>query len=56
MGESSEKKHYFCSMFLRKRKNSTGTISVVIVDKNNGKYKEIKTIGISSDPSEIDNL
>lgn len=56
MGESSEKKHYFCSMFLRKRKNRTGTISVVIVDKSNGKYKEIKTIGISSDPSEIDNL
>ncbi len=43
-------------MFIRKRKNRTGTVTVVVVDKSNGKFKEIKTIGVSSDSSEIDNL
>lgn len=43
-------------MFIRKRKNRTGTVTVVVVDKSNGKFKEIKTIGVSSDSSEIDKL
>ena len=43
-------------MFIRKRKNRTGAVTVVVVDKSNGKFKEIKTIGVSSDPSEIDEL
>jgi transposase len=36
-------------MFVRKKKNSSGTISVQIIDKSSGKYKVHKTIGSSSD-------
>ena len=35
-------------MFLRKKKNRSGTVSVVVVDKSQGRFKEIKTIGVSS--------
>lgn len=40
-------------MFVRKKKNKSGTISVVIVDKSSGKYREIKTIGVSDNEKEI---
>ncbi len=43
-------------MFIRKKKNRSGTTSVVVVDKTHGKYIELKTIGVSSDSSQIDNL
>lgn len=41
-------------MFIRKKKNRSGTTSVVVVDKSRGRYQEIKTIGTSSDSSQID--
>jgi transposase len=56
MGESGNIKDYICSMFVRKRKNRSGSVSVVVVEKSNGKFKEVKKIGVSSVPSEIDNL
>jgi hypothetical protein len=40
-------------MFLRKKKNRSGTTSIVIVDKSRGFYREIKTIGVSNEPSKI---
>lgn len=40
-------------MFVRKKKNKSGTTSVVIVDKSSRKYREIKTIGVSVDEKEI---
>jgi len=43
-------------MFIRKRKNKSGTISVVVVDKSYGKFKELKTIGVSSSPEELAEL
>jgi transposase len=43
-------------MFIRKKKNRSGTTSVVVVQKNKGLFKEIKTIGISRDESEINLL
>ena len=43
-------------MFVRKKKNRSGTVSVVIADKSSGKFKELKTIGVSSDPDEIARL
>lgn len=43
-------------MFLRKKKNRSGTISVVIVDKSQGKFKELKTIGVGSNEKEIAEL
>lgn len=40
-------------MFIRKKKNRSGSTSIVVVDKSNGNYREIKTIGTSMDVSEI---
>ena len=43
-------------MFVRKKKNTSGIVSVQIIDKSSVKYKLIKTIGSSSSPSVIQNL
>ena len=43
-------------MFLRKKKNRSGTISIVVVEKRNGTYREIKTIGTTSDPLMLSSL
>lgn len=40
-------------MFVRKKKNRSGTVSIIVADKSSGKFKELKTIGVSSDPEEI---
>jgi len=42
-------------MFIRKRKNKSGSTSVVIIDKSEG-FKTLHTIGVSSDPAEIDEM
>jgi transposase len=46
----------FLRMYLRKKKNRSGTISVVVVDKRNGVYHEIHTIGVGKDLTEIESL
>lgn len=43
-------------MFVRKKKNRSGTTSVVVVDKHGGKFKELCTIGIGHSDEEIDAL
>jgi len=43
-------------MFVRKKNNRSGTVSVVIVSKQSGIYKEIRIIGTSSKESEIEEL
>lgn len=43
-------------MFIRKKKNRSGTTSVIVINKLNGRFKEIKTIGVSSDEKEIEAL
>ena len=43
-------------MFIRKKKNRSGTTSVVVVDKRGGSFRELKTIGVSSDDKEINTL
>lgn len=43
-------------MFVRKKKNRSGTTSVVVVDKHGGKFKELHTAGVSCDDAEIDRL
>lgn len=43
-------------MFVRKKRNKSGVISVQVIDKSSGRYKVIKTIGSSSNPLQIDNL
>ena len=43
-------------MFVRKKKNKSGVISVQVIDKSTGKYKVLKTIGSSSEPEVIEHL
>jgi hypothetical protein len=40
-------------MFVRKKKNSSGSVSVQIIEKTHGKYKVVETIGCSKDKNEI---
>ena len=42
-------------LYIREKKNRSGTKSVVIFDKSNG-YRELHTVGVSSDPQEIKEL
>ena len=42
------------AMFIRKKKNRSGTTSIVVAIKHAGKIKELKTIGIAKGASEID--
>jgi transposase len=44
---------YLCGMFVRKKKNRSGTTSVVVVDKSGSQFRELKTIGVSSDEKQI---
>lgn len=43
-------------MYIRTKKNHSGTVSVQVIDKSSGSYKVIKTIGSSSDVEEIKGL
>ena len=43
-------------MFIRKKKNRSGSTSVVVVDKSRKGYRELVTIGVSSDNPEIESL
>ncbi|MDR0982990.1 MAG: IS1634 family transposase [Culturomica sp.] len=43
-------------MFIRKKKNPSGVVSVQVIDKSRNSYKVFKTIGSSSDVAEIDKL
>ncbi|MGI8597926.1 MAG: IS1634 family transposase [Chitinophagaceae bacterium] len=43
-------------MFVRHKKNKTGTISVQVIDKSSGKYKVIHSAGSSADSAVIANL
>jgi hypothetical protein len=43
-------------MFIRKKKNKSGKISVQIISKASGKYKVVKTVGCSDNLEEIEKL
>ena len=43
-------------MFVRKKKNRSGATSMVVVEKSNGVYHEIRTIGTSKDDSEVESF
>ena len=43
-------------MFVRKKRNKSGVISIQVINKSSGKYKLVKTIGSSSDKNTIANL
>jgi transposase len=40
-------------MFVRKKRNPSGVISIQVIDKSQKKYQVIKTIGSSQDPDEV---
>ena len=46
---------FFC-MYVKRKKNRSGTISIVVAEKSSGNYKELITIGIAKNPEEIDTL
>jgi len=43
-------------MFIRAKKNKSGTVSIQVIDKGEGSYRVIKTLGSSADAAEILNL
>jgi hypothetical protein len=43
-------------MFIRKKKNRSGTTSVVVVDKRHGAYREVYAVGVNKDQTEIESL
>ena len=43
-------------MFVRKKKNRSGSTSIVVVDKSRGRFRELKTIGVSSTDNTISEL
>ncbi|HEB62151.1 MAG TPA: transposase, partial [Bacteroidetes bacterium] len=43
-------------MFIRKKKNASGSVSIQIIEKQEGRNKVIKSIGSSKDKKEIDFL
>ena len=43
-------------MFVRKKKNKSGSISIQIIDKSTGRYRVVKTIGSTKDPSRVEYL
>ncbi len=43
-------------MFVRKKNNKSGNISIQVIDKSSGKYKVHKTLGSSSDATKIEEL
>ncbi len=43
-------------MFVRKKKNKSGVVSIQVIDKSSGTYKLYRTIGSSKEPAEIERL
>jgi hypothetical protein len=43
-------------MFVRKKRNKSGSVSVQIIDKSSGRFVVFQTIGSSSDPIEVNFL
>lgn len=43
-------------MFVRKKKNKSGIVSIQIIDKSSGNYELYRTVGSSDEPKEIDRL
>jgi hypothetical protein len=43
-------------MFVRKKKNKSGVVSVQVIDKSSGKYKLVKTVGSSGKADEVEKL
>ena len=47
---------YFCHMFVRRKKNKSGVISIQIIDKSSGKYRVKRTVGSSKNFVKVERL
>lgn len=47
---------YICRVFIRKKKNKSGSASIQIIDKSSGKYKVIKTVGCADNEEQEKDL
>ena len=45
-----------CSVYVRRKKNRSGSISVVVVSKQSGGYREVHVVGVNSIPATIEQL
>ena len=42
--------------FLRKKKNRSGSVSIAVVDKSRGRFREIKQFGVAHTEAEVNEL
>lgn len=47
---------FIFALCLRRRKNRSGSVSIVVVDKSCGKYKEVKNFGVVSTDDNVNAL
>ena len=47
---------YLCPMFIRKRRNRSGSTSIVLISKRHGQYVEVKNFGTAEAAEDIDRL
>ena len=47
---------YLCAMFVRKKNNRSGSISIVVVSKAHGKFTEVKKFGVAKSEEEAEEL
>ena len=47
---------YFCSMFIRRKPNKSGSISVQVIDKSRGSYRVLKSFGTGRTGQELKEL
>ena len=43
-------------MYIRKKKNKSGVVSIQIIDKSTGAYRVLQTIGSATEPEAIEGL
>ncbi len=43
-------------MFVRRKPNKSGLVSIQVIDNTSGRYRVVKTIGSSKDSNEIERL
>jgi transposase len=48
--------YIYLRVFVRKKNNKSGVVSVQVVDKSSGRYRVLKTIGSSADQAEVERL
>ncbi len=47
---------YLCGMFVRRKKNRSGSVSVAVVDKSRERFREIRQFGVAHTEAEVNAL